>query len=153
MHLLDKKGLAEHVFQIDSEYEDDILQGLKATFKQSQNVSRELNTLFEKFEDILMKSNDYANYDEKAKDVVDKLQFMYRTLSDALLALNPMLDSDGDLSPRAQRRIYMKGINDMQEAIAKTAQRLPQIQNNTGNKDTIPQKRLAENPFMGEIEG
>ncbi len=142
LHLLNKDALMEYKFIIDSECENEIIASLNSIFEQSYNISQEFNNVFEKFEDILMKNNDYASYGEKEKEVINRLKFIYTTMSDALLSVGSMLNTKDNLTPRAKTRIYKKGINDMQEAIDKIKQENKNISNTKQNNKPIG------NPFL-----
>ena len=159
---IDSKSLIETPIQVDS-ISSEIENDIKDIFSLSQNVNKTITRHIDTLDDIMINNTDYNSYTDTNKKLVSNLKETCEIIGEVLQQIsNTLLNIETETSPRAKRRALIGSINQMKIALdditnilggkkVSSEDSMASCQSDS-NKTEGSRTRLADNPFMGEVE-
>lgn len=159
---IDSKSLTQTLIQIDS-ISSEMENEINTIFKHSQNVNKTITTHIDILDDIMINNTDYNSYTDTNKKLVSNLKETCEIIGEVLQQIsNTLLNIETETSPRAKRRALIGSINQMKIALdditnilggkkVSSEDSVASCQSDS-NKTEGSRTRLADNPFMGEVE-
>lgn len=160
---IDSKSLIETPIQVDS-ISSEIENDIKNIFLLSQNVNKTITRHIDTLDDIMINNINYNSYTNENKTLVSNLKETCEIIGEVLQQISKaLLNIETETSPRAKRRALIGSINQMKIALdditnilggkkVSSEDSMASCQSDS-NKTEGSRTRLADNPFMGEIEG
>ncbi len=126
--------LINYTFTLDDNIMKDIEPKLSESFELGIDIEQSTHKLFNQFENILIKNDDYNTYTTEQKQIVTNLANIHKEVNKILLHFNDVIATNqGGLSPMQAKRFYIRSINQFIDSMKSI------------NKDTIqPTKRTRK---------